>query len=651
MFQFFERPFVCIASFLITGVLIGFYFTSLPILMIAALGLGSVIGFYLLNSLKSPFRSSLFLVLSFVLLGILLMYFRTGNFQENQFQKFYKQGDLVGVIIKEVAESKGQWKKALAEVQYISRGQSIDIVSEPLVLYVQSNKGEISEGDKLLFNTTVALIRNKNNPGEFDAETYWKRKGYCRIAYLKKDDYEIIEHGQNSSFSAFTRGTRRYLASIFEHYLSGDELAIALALVLGDKGLISQEVSASFTNTGAMHVLAVSGLHIGIILQILMKVLGSFPRFISQYKAQLIAIIIMWIYAIITGLSPSVLRAVFMFSVLSFAQISGRNYDSLNALFFTGFVLVVIDPLTVFDIGFQLSFLAMLGIFLFYPYLRQMVYFSNKWISMAWEGTAIGLAAQIMTTPISLYYFHQFPNYFLLTNLGLMASSAAILGLGLGVFTFGWVPLLGSVVAYLLMLSVYFSLLFIRWVEELPGAVAYGFNIGFLTVSLCFIIALLLLLPIKHRFYRYSLFLIILGVIGSISWARHNQLNSKEICVFNFPNALVCIKLKQKLLCFHDAKPEEMKKLKNTVAAYQKLNPGEAHYYRLTNRKYAIECSGHRIEICPAKGAYYFDVDGYFFTIRKNEWIKKVKGEVINMPWVKSKEGHHLKDGCFRKRL
>lgn len=145
--------------------------------------------------------------------------------------------------------------------------------------------------------------------------------------------------------------------------MSGKNLAIALALILGDKSLIDSEITASFTNTGAMHVLAVSGLHIGIIMQILMVVFSQFPRFISKRKAIFTVVVLMWFYAFITGLSPSVLRAVFMFSVLVVAQLMGKNYSAINTLFFTGFVLIFINPFTLFDIGFQLSFLAMLGIF------------------------------------------------------------------------------------------------------------------------------------------------------------------------------------------------------------------------------------------------------------------------------------------------
>ena len=130
---------------------------------------------------------------------------------------------------------------------------------------------------------------------------------------------------------------RIYLSESLSENLKGKELAIAQALILGDKSLLDQEVKNSFTNTGAMHVLAVSGLHIGIIMQILMVVLGYFPKIISRKKALTLVLIVMWIYAFITGMSPSVVRAVFMFSVLVIVQLAGRQYSTMNALFFYWF--------------------------------------------------------------------------------------------------------------------------------------------------------------------------------------------------------------------------------------------------------------------------------------------------------------------------
>ena len=176
------------------------------------------------------------------------------------------------------------------------------------------------------------------------------------MAFVSRGELVLLNQAKQSLITKWLNASRNYLRSALRAHLSGAELAISLALILGDNSMLDKEIRDSFTNTGALHVLAVSGLHISIIMQILMAALAVFSGVLSRRVAVILLIGIMWWYAAITGLSPSVLRAVIMFTVLSIAQLSGRNYDSLNTLLFTAFVLVLWNPLTVFDIGFQLSF-------------------------------------------------------------------------------------------------------------------------------------------------------------------------------------------------------------------------------------------------------------------------------------------------------
>ncbi|MGY8927758.1 MAG: ComEC/Rec2 family competence protein, partial [Flavobacteriales bacterium] len=144
-----------------------------------------------------------------------------------------------------------------------------------------------------------------------------------------------------------------------------DQLGVGQALILGNKELLSTEIKTSFSRAGAMHVLAVSGLHVGIILAFLIFVLERFPRIFSRRAAILISILFIWIYAGITGFSPSVLRATIMFSIIVFGDVFGKQSSRFNSLGFSAFLMIVWNPLIIYDIGFQLSYLAMLGIFLF----------------------------------------------------------------------------------------------------------------------------------------------------------------------------------------------------------------------------------------------------------------------------------------------
>ena len=152
-----------------------------------------------------------------------------------------------------------------------------------------------------------------------------------------------------------------------------------------------------------------------------------FSKVISKKKSLFIILLLLWLYALLTGFSPSVSRAVFMFSILGIAKSTSNSYNPINSLFFSGFILLLINPLYIYDIGFQLSYLAMLGIFIFYKPFVSMFYFNNLFLNWIWKGSIIGVSAQLMTLPITLYYFHSFPNYFLITNLGIMCVSSVLL--------------------------------------------------------------------------------------------------------------------------------------------------------------------------------------------------------------------------------
>ena len=240
-----------------------------------------------------------------------------------------------------------------------------------------------------------------------------------------------------------------------------------------------------------------------------------------------------------------------MFTVLSAAQLSGRNYDPINTLLFTAFVLVLWNPLTVFDIGFQLSFLAMLGIYLFYEKIERFWVIRQPILQKVWQGTAIGLAAQVMTTPLSLYYFNQFPNYFILTNIGLMASSGLILGGGLLLFTLSWWWFAAKWIGLALLLVVGVSLWFIEWVEGLPGAVAYGF-----TPSFWVVLVLGVLFPVLSKltvsqkgFWMASILLF--SILFGIVFQRLQKLNRNEIVVFNERLSIVAVIFDRQIFCFY----------------------------------------------------------------------------------------------------
>jgi len=650
-FSFFRKPFVLLFSCFSAGLMTAFLLD--PKVAAGGFVLGSEM-VVLLCLLLFRSKKKLFLplmLLAFFFSGCLLLMVREGAFERTSWEKTYQSTDVATVKINGTSEGNSEWKKLTGVVINLRNQKREAELQEPVLLFLKSGETNIEEGDVLVVAALFEQIINAGNPGEFDAAYFWRSKGIRRMAFVGEEQFSLLYQEEPSWVAKSLLATRDGLQQMLKDHMSGDELGIALALILGDKSLLDSEVKNSFTNTGAMHVLAVSGLHVGIIMQILLFILGYFPRVFSKKSSILIVVTLMWVYAIITGLSPSVLRAVFMFSVLVMSQLTERNYDAMNTLFFTGFALCLIDPYTFFDIGFQLSFLAMTGIFLLYKPIEQLLFFENWILKKIWQGTAIGFAAQLMTTPLSLYYFHQFPNYFVLTNIGLMASSGIILGGGLFLFGFSWLRPLGKLTGWVLTVSVFLSLAFIRWVEALPGAVAYGFDLGLLTVLICGLwVLIIFLLKLQER-VKWLFYVVGLVVLTSIVFTRYRHLTLREVCVLNMKFPVILVKSGNDIFCFHDAEKDERDKLDFAIQAYQKVYPGDVRYFSI-KRNWKLE-GVERIEVSSVKGGKELEVNGKrFFLLTRNGDVTIPKNALcLGMPWVKSPVDYCLKAGAYRYRI
>lgn len=651
---FFRRPFVLITLVYLLGLILGFSYRNHAVVM--AFCAWSVL-FVALSSHVFRVKGLNFLVLSclsFCALGTLSMLECLHSWGPNGFERRYAPGAICVLRISESKMGKGDWNKAIGEVQQVIGKRTFTLSSERLLLLIHKEVNLPKVGARIALSSRCLKIRNDGNPGEFDAEMFWSRQGVNYMAFVSKGELDLLDQKDPSLISKWLSASRNFLKSCLTSQLSGPELAITLALVLGDNSMLDKEIRNSFTNTGALHVLAVSGLHISIIMQILMAVLAMFAGLLSRRIAVILLIGIMWWYAAITGLSPSVLRAVIMFTVLSIAQLSGKSYDSLNALMFTAFLLVLWNPLSVFDIGFQLSFLAMLGIFLFYEKIERFWAIKQPLLRKVWQGTAIGLAAQLMTTPLSLYYFNQFPNYFMLTNIGLMASSGLILGGGLLLFSVSWWAFIAKWVGFALMLVVGVSLWFIQWVESLPGAVAYGYTPNFGTV-LAFGILLPLIFYVKFGSKLFWVTLVLgFSLFVGIVFQRFQNMNKNEIVVFNAKMTVISVRIHGHVFCFYRSRKKDIEKVKQLLLNYTKLHPGQLHYYNLERRNWDIAMGKERICIERNREGVRLNFGRHVVRVcyKDRDGKRKLGEHSIAMPWLEvrlnSPFEHYLGKGAWR---
>ncbi|MDR3187861.1 MAG: ComEC family competence protein [Prevotellaceae bacterium] len=389
---------------------------------------------------------------------------------------------VAAVVTDEPSRSPKFAKLSVAVSAYCDSAGAWREVSEKMTLYLRNDSAHALPllGDKLVARLKPNANPAAKNPYEFDYGGYLRKHGIFSAAFIDAGSCVVLSHDNLPVWKTAPKNLRKRLLAYFvQQGVTGEQLAVLQALTLGDKSLLDSDLRQSYAAAGAMHILAVSGLHVGIISMILSFILQFMDkRKYGRLARGAIVLLCIWSYALVAGLSPSVQRASIMFTVLTVGGMFSRTTNSYNTLTFSAFLICVFDPLSLFDAGFQLSYAAVLTILFFQPYIYRLLHF-KRWLPNAiWSLTAVSLAANIGTFPISIYLFHQFPTYFLLTNLLANIPTMAIMGGFLLTLPFTFIPALSPVGWLLATLTGYCIALLnylIRFVESLPYALLEAF--------------------------------------------------------------------------------------------------------------------------------------------------------------------------------
>ena len=366
------------------------------------------------------------------------------------------------------------------------------------------------------------------------------RKGINHQAYLSLNQLTIKEN--KKSLYAIAQNLRKiFIANLRKSGLKEDELSIISALLLGDKQSLSLEAKASYSNAGAMHVLAVSGLHVGIILYILTAVFNLiFGKDKFTFTKTSLTILLIWGFAFVTGLSISVLRSAIMFSFIAIGTVIKHKISIYNTIALSAFVILLINPLFLFDVGFQLSYVAVIGIITIQPKIYNLIYVKNKYINHAWNITAVSIAAQISTLPISIYYFHQFPVYALLSNLFVIYLATALLVLGIIAILISFIPQLLFIVYWILHPVIYLLNLIVEIVAELPIATINSLYISSFEVLILYSLITTSYIYINSKKTKHLN--ISLGLIALLLLSDHienyNLKHKTDLYIYNVKNQL-----------------------------------------------------------------------------------------------------------------
>ncbi|RVU01049.1 ComEC family competence protein [Mucilaginibacter limnophilus] len=400
-------------------------------LMIAAV---LAAAFILINFLYKPLRiykanwlGGVLLFVFLFIVGVLNVGVNKGMNHKDHFS-FKKADELLIKIIEEPLVKNGT-VRFTAEVKQLFNKTNPLHTSGKILIYIKDTTANITYGDVLLIKAKYNEVSAPLNPAEFNYKAFLANKNIYHQAYLYKGQYVKFKEGQGNPLIAYALKLRQRLVTKLQTNITNQEAAaIASTLILGYKAQLSDDILQAYSKTGTTHVLSVSGAHVGLVYIVLLFLLSFLTRFKHGRIIQAIIIIIsIWGYALLTGFSPPVCRAAVMLSLIVSGKTYSRYINTLNILAFSAFVMLLFNPLLITDAGFQLSYLAVAGLILLQPVIYKKIIIKNKWADKLWLVCSASIAAQLAALPLSTYYFHQVPVYFLISNLFILLPSALIM--------------------------------------------------------------------------------------------------------------------------------------------------------------------------------------------------------------------------------
>lgn len=407
-------------------------------------------------------------------------------------------------------------------------------------LYLEKNTEaeSLKPGDRIVFNPDLKQYQNSGNPAEFDYEKYLWQHLIAYSDYLEGAEWTKTDSYQKNNLKRLAQNIRNRLIEIFEkNGLEGDELAVATALTLGNKSSLSDSIRQSYSISGGMHVLAVSGLHVGIVFLVINSLLSFIKKKEQLWLKTLMVILLIWFYAFITGLSPSVTRASLMFSLFALGKIMKRNPGFLNIISTSAIISLIINPFAITEIGFQLSYAAVASIVFFYPRIYNLIVVSNKPIDKLWSLIAVSIAAQIGTLPLTLYYFNQFSNYFILTNILLIPLVSVAIYSAILLIVVSPIAFLSGFIGMVFSYVIKFMNYGVSFIENLPGSYSEIYIDKFQFIIIILIILLIVLL---FEYKRLKLvFPLLVCAVLFLSYSLLNnvkQINQQDFVVYNVRN-------------------------------------------------------------------------------------------------------------------
>lgn len=542
-------PIIKCLFFFFLGLIVEINFNFFPIikpwLLIPIISLLIVLEYRVSNSMFfKKISSEVLLMLALILMGGALVQSKNQFNHKNHFinsSKYFKTNHDFLIKLNDPIKIKKEKVTVTGEiVGYIKNRLQYPLTGKVLVhLALDSNSNKLLPGDFIEVNSRLNSIHSLGNPNEFDYSKYLKNKQIVAQFFLTSNT-RWNKYKSSFPLNRYSTIIRNRCLDIFKRSgLQSNNLFIASALTFGYKNDLNTFVKNIFSRTGAMHVLAVSGLHVGIIFLIVNSIISLLKiPFRYDWLGHFFILLIIWSYALITGLSPSILRATTMMSFFIIARVFNKHTSIYNVLFSSVFFLLFVNPFLIIDVGFQLSILAVFGILFFYPKIYNLINVKHYILKKIWAISSVSLAAQLTTFPISIFYFHQFPNLFLLSNIFVIPLVFILLIVGLFTIVLSFnnsiLILWGKLFSFLL--SVLMS--FLTTIESISFSTTKGLFISAEETLLAYLAILFMVLYHKKRYFflKITCFSIVFLLICLDLKEDYTIQNQKKVVIYNIPN-------------------------------------------------------------------------------------------------------------------
>lgn len=545
MFKWASYPFLRITFSLCIGIVLAHFFPGFynPVKNALVFNFLIFVLFFLILRRKYFYKGNFVIGITclsfFFLLGYYLYAAKRVN-EGKQLSKLPKNEiEYYEVEINEVYKGKNGYDKLIGTLTtFRSAGEWRPFGGKTLINIKEDSLNEgYRIGDKIIVKGHPKHVPKPANPGEFDYKQYLSLQGIYLSNFSAPEHIIVYENSPPSWFKLYPLLARQKIELILNKFIKGEqEKEILRALILGDKSKLDDQLQNAYVSAGAMHILAVSGLHVGIIFSILQIILSPLKRGRkTKFAFAAISISVLVFYAFLSGLSPSVCRAVLMTSLIIVSQVLKRKSNIYNTLAVAAFFLLIYDPYQLFSVGFQLSFIAVLGIVYLQPRIFNSISIDNKVFNYVWYLISVTLAAQIAVMPLALHYFHIFPVYFLLANLPLIFMAYIILSGGFLLIVTALLPIVPMFIGLLLEWVVKTTNTWVMLFQDMPSITIDNIYISeFQTVLIYVILFVFFMFIYSKKFHQLVLFFLFIAAFSTSKFYHvYKRAQEKQIVFYS----------------------------------------------------------------------------------------------------------------------